>query len=93
VETRQYFIRQLKEEGIIKFIWTPGELNSSDLYTKNLARADFEKHTKAYVGDNKYMKGRVYWDATLPIWEGARSVLVAVVDTVGYNDVVVRIDR
>jgi hypothetical protein len=57
VETRQYSLRQLKEENIIKVIWTPGELNSSDLYTKNLAGADFEKHTKAYVGDDKYMKG------------------------------------
>jgi hypothetical protein len=41
VETRQYFLRQLKEEHVIKVIWTPGELNSSDLYTNNLARADF----------------------------------------------------
>jgi hypothetical protein len=57
VETRNYFLRQLKEDNIIKVIWTPGELNSSDLYTKNLARADFEKPTKAYVGDDKYMKG------------------------------------
>jgi hypothetical protein len=57
VETRQYFLRQLKEENIIKVIWTPGDLNSIDLCTKNLARADFEKHTKAYVGDDKYMKG------------------------------------
>jgi hypothetical protein len=56
VETRQYFLRQLKEENIIKVIWTPGEMNSSDLYTKNLARVDFEKHTKAFVGDGKYMK-------------------------------------
>jgi hypothetical protein len=56
VETRQYFMRQLKEENIIKVIWTPGEMNSSGLYTKSLARADFEKHTKAYVGDDKYMK-------------------------------------
>jgi hypothetical protein len=57
VETRQYFLRQLKEENVIKVIWTPGELNSSDLYTKNLAREDFEKHTKAYVGDDKCVKG------------------------------------
>jgi hypothetical protein len=57
VETRQYFLRQLKEENGIKVIWTPGELNSSDLYTKNLARADFEKHMKVYVGNDKYMKG------------------------------------
>jgi hypothetical protein len=57
VETIQYFVKQLKKEGIIKVIWMPGELNSSDLYKKNLARADFEKHTKAYVGDDKYIKG------------------------------------
>jgi hypothetical protein len=57
VETRQYFLRQLKEENSIKVIWTPGKMNSSDLYTKNLARTDFKKHTKAYVADNKYMKG------------------------------------
>jgi hypothetical protein len=57
VETRQYFLRQLKEENVIKVIWTPGELNSSDLYTKNLARADFENHTKVYVENDKYMKG------------------------------------
>jgi hypothetical protein len=57
VETRQFFMRQLKEENIIKVIWTPGELNSSDLYTKNLAQADFEKQTKAYVGDYTYMRG------------------------------------
>jgi hypothetical protein len=57
VETRQHFLRQLKEENVIKVIWTPGELNSSDLYTKNLARADFKKNTKAYVGNDTYMKG------------------------------------
>jgi hypothetical protein len=57
VETRQYCLRQLKEENIIKIMWTPGELNSSDLYTKNMAHTDFEKHTKAYVGNEKYMKG------------------------------------
>jgi hypothetical protein len=57
IETQQYFLRQLKEEKIIKVIWTPGELSISDLFTNNLERADFEKHTKAYVGDDKYMKG------------------------------------
>jgi hypothetical protein len=31
VETRQYFMRQLKEENIIKIIWAPSELNSSYL--------------------------------------------------------------
>jgi hypothetical protein len=53
LETRQYFIRQLKEEVIIKVIWAPGELNSSDMYRKNMARADSKNHAKAYVGDDK----------------------------------------
>jgi hypothetical protein len=57
IETRQYLLRQLKEENFIKVIWTPDELNSCDLYTEILARADFEKHTKVYVGNAKYMKG------------------------------------
>jgi hypothetical protein len=38
VETRQYLLRKLKEENIIKVIWTPGELNSSDLYSRNIRR-------------------------------------------------------
>jgi hypothetical protein len=38
VETRQYFLRQLKEEGIIKVIWTPGELNSSDTLLRAASR-------------------------------------------------------
>jgi hypothetical protein len=57
VETRQYFLRKLKEKGIIKVIWTPGELDISVMYTKNLAHSDFKMHAKAYVGDDKYMKG------------------------------------
>jgi hypothetical protein len=55
VEMRQYLMRQLKEENVTKVIWMPGELNISELYTKNLTCADFKKHTKAYVGS--YMKG------------------------------------
>jgi hypothetical protein len=74
VETRQYFLRKLKEEGIIKVIFIPSELNSSDLYMKNLARAGFEKHAKAYVGDDKSMKGELHWDITLTLWEGVRCV-------------------
>jgi hypothetical protein len=57
VETRQYFLGQLKEEGIIKVIWIPGELNSSDMYTNNLIGAYLEKHANACVGYDTYMKG------------------------------------
>ena len=36
MQTRQFFIRELKEEGIIKVNWVCGSKNESDLFTKNL---------------------------------------------------------
>ena len=55
IETRQYFLRQLKEDNIIKVVWTPGKTNSSDIFTKNLPRAEFEQKAQPYVGVDKYM--------------------------------------
>jgi hypothetical protein len=56
VEVRQYFLRELKEEGIIDTHWLRGEDMSSDLFTKNLARPLFEKHARVYVGEDEYMR-------------------------------------
>ena len=54
-ETRQYYFRELKEKKLLVVRWLPGSDNSSDLYTKNLARREFEKHAAAYVGNDEYM--------------------------------------
>jgi hypothetical protein len=51
VEVRQYFLRDLKEDGIIWFKWIPGDSNSSDLFTKNLGGPLFEKHLSTYCSD------------------------------------------
>jgi hypothetical protein len=56
VDVRQYFLRELKEEGIIVTKWLSGKDMSSDLFTKNLARPLFEKHTRVYVGEDEYMR-------------------------------------
>jgi hypothetical protein len=56
VEVEQYFLRELKEAGIILSVWIPGADNSTDLFTKNLDRPPFEKHTKVYCGNDEYMK-------------------------------------
>jgi hypothetical protein len=56
VETRQYYLRGLKEEGTISAIWGPGLNNCADLYTKYLERPEFEKHTRIFVGHDQYMK-------------------------------------
>jgi hypothetical protein len=51
VEVRQYFLRDLKEDGIIWSKWIPGDSNSSDLFTKNLGGPLFKKHLSTYCGD------------------------------------------
>ena len=51
IETRQHFLRDLKEEGILRIVWIPGEINEADLFTKNLSGPDFEKHTETVLID------------------------------------------
>jgi hypothetical protein len=60
VEVRQYFLQELKEEGIINthWWWLSGEDMSSDLFTKNLTRPLFEKYTRVYVGEEEYTHER-----------------------------------
>jgi len=58
METRQYYSQELKEQGVMVVKCKPGTGNSSDLYTKNLARNAFEKHARAFVGNDKYMSQR-----------------------------------
>ena len=42
--------------GIINTIWISGKENPADLYTKNLAGPDFEKHTVEFCGPDEYYK-------------------------------------
>ena len=56
VDIRQFFLRDLKEDGLIKVKWIPTEDNSTDLFTKNLFGPLFEKHASVYVGVDKYMQ-------------------------------------
>jgi hypothetical protein len=45
---REWFLRDLKEEGIIEVKWIAGDNNRADLFTNNLQSPLFEKHTKMY---------------------------------------------
>jgi hypothetical protein len=56
IEVRQYFLRELKEENLILTTWVPGDKMSSDLFTKNLERPLFERHTQVYCGQDEYLK-------------------------------------
>ena len=50
IDTRNYFLRELKEKGIVKKEWLFGKTNSSDLFTKNLDGPTFKHHTKTFCG-------------------------------------------
>ena len=50
METRQLFMRELKEQGILEIKWKAGALNPADLFTKNLGGPDFRKHIKVFCG-------------------------------------------
>jgi hypothetical protein len=56
VDVRYYFLRDLKEENVIRVVWIPSDDNCSDIFTKNLAGPKFEKHTAVFCGVDEYMK-------------------------------------
>jgi hypothetical protein len=60
VNVREWFLRDLKEEGSIEVKCIAGDDNSADLFIKNLQGPLFEKHTtRAYCGNDEYMKAKL----------------------------------
>ena len=55
VEVKQYFLRELKERGLINVKWISGESMTSDIFTKNLAGPLFDKHAQSFVGRDDEM--------------------------------------
>ena len=54
VSVKEFFLRDLKLEGLIIVKWMSGEDMPSDLFTKNLDGPTFEKHTQFYCGADEY---------------------------------------
>ena len=54
MQIREMWLSELSEKGIIQVKWISGDDNETDMQTKNLAGPLFEKHTKAYCGDDEY---------------------------------------
>jgi hypothetical protein len=51
ITARINFLRELKEQGIIKVEWIATGENSADLFTKNLQGPLFERHANVYVSE------------------------------------------
>ena len=54
IDTRYYFLREMKEQGIIIFEWISGKKNTSDLFTKNLPNPMFTTHTGYFCTDEDF---------------------------------------
>ncbi len=48
------FLRELKEQNLIKVIWCPSEHMPADLFTKNLPGPTFNHHTTTFCGEDEY---------------------------------------
>ena len=55
MDVRLMFVRELKEAGILNVKWQSTTSNESDIFTKNVDNATFEKHVKTLCGRDKYM--------------------------------------
>jgi hypothetical protein len=52
IATKTMFLREMKEEGILKVEWIPNEEMASDVFTKNLGDKDFFNCVKKFVSVN-----------------------------------------
>eukprot|EP01082_Thalassiosira_pseudonana_P003604 g3149.t1 g3149 contig12:1513564-1518213(-) len=55
VDVRLYYLRELKEEGLLVIKHIPGENNDADIFTKNTDARTFERHIPSFVGKDEYM--------------------------------------
>ena len=51
MDCRIMFLRELKEDGVIRVQWIPSGENVSDIFTKNTDKKTFLKHVKTICGE------------------------------------------
>ena len=56
VDVRNYFLRELKDQGLLVIRHVSGESNDADIFTKNVTSAIFDRHIPKYVGHDEYLR-------------------------------------
>ena len=51
MDVRIMYLRELKEQKILKVVWQPTKENEADVFTKNVDGATFERHLGALVSE------------------------------------------
>ena len=55
VDMRNYFLRKLKDQGLLVIRHIAGESNDADIFTKNVTSAEFNRHIPLYIGEDEYV--------------------------------------
>jgi esterase/lipase len=55
VDVRNYFLRELKYQGLLVIRHITGESKDADIFTKNVMSAEFDRHVPLYVGNDEYV--------------------------------------
>ena len=50
VDVRMFFLRELKEDGLVAFKHIPGTDNEADIFTKNVEAGDLHRHVESLCG-------------------------------------------
>ena len=53
IKVKQFFLRELKEAGIVHVKWQCGADMTSDMFTKNLPTASFQKHRREFMSNDE----------------------------------------
>ena len=58
MDVRNYFLRELKDQGLLVIRHDSGESNDADIFTKNVTSTIFDRHLPLYVGHDEYLRVR-----------------------------------
>ena len=54
IDVKNYFLRELKDQGILVVKHVAGDSNDADIFTKNTTTGVFERHLPKFVGEDEY---------------------------------------
>ena len=46
-----HFVHEYQEDGMVKIIFVAGTNNDADIFTKNIASTDYQKHAEKIIMD------------------------------------------
>ena len=60
VDMRNFFLHELKDEGLLVIKHIPGKENDADIFMKNTTAQIFERHVPKNFGNEDYLKAQNY---------------------------------